>query len=646
MNFSKGILETRLVTYKHLKNVLRSIPLDTPTTIELRPGYELRVTLLDANHCPGAVMFLIEGQGKAVLYTGDIRSEPWWVNALVRHPCMTAYASSIRTLDAIYLDTTFATKIEPYRDFPSKADGLRELLTAVDKYPKNTVFHFNSWTFGYEEVWVALCALLQTRMHIDGYKLRLFRAFTSPKNGNTIPEAAALCGFKLGNAWHDGCLTDDSKGRLHGCEPGHGCNVKNHPNTVRIVPIISRLATGEEIPELGAGGGHGDLAQWHELDLSDHSAAMSLLSLCSSIKDEADRKRAINLVMEAIQSRNRKLSLPHADALDAEDEITLETLTKILAHSQSSGLITEPIPQSIGLGANPTALPKEIRFPYSRHSSYNELRHLVSAFAPRDLVPCTVDEASWDPSLGMQSLFGDLCSADLFVHDKEMLSLFEARLERERDQPNEDEDQQTQSSAAAQSSQVNSTSQSTQQEQQPNGAPNEGSEPTQAVYQSALQSHSRAGSQPQSGSKRVCSQTPQKRKRSPDRASSASNAVAQQVTEPALEVSSSSPAAPTRPGPWSSEEQNAMPASRPSVATTIKPTSEGSDFQNTQVSLPDEAFDSQQSAQSEETRRRKVERRKEAYRAAKGNGNGDDGEGEMGWDEYSMIAPEKDFDFG
>jgi hypothetical protein len=90
MNFSKGILESRRLHYKHLTKLLvsalhflpqlcchshaqRPIPLDTPTEIELTPLLSIRVTLLDANHCAGAVMFLIEGDGKAVLYTGDIR---------------------------------------------------------------------------------------------------------------------------------------------------------------------------------------------------------------------------------------------------------------------------------------------------------------------------------------------------------------------------------------------------------------------------------------------------------------------------------------------------------------------------------------------------------------------------------------------
>lgn len=32
--------------------------------------------VIQANHCAGAVMFLIEGDAKAVLYTGDIRCRP------------------------------------------------------------------------------------------------------------------------------------------------------------------------------------------------------------------------------------------------------------------------------------------------------------------------------------------------------------------------------------------------------------------------------------------------------------------------------------------------------------------------------------------------------------------------------------------
>lgn len=123
MNFAKGILESRVQTYRHLKNLLKTIPVDTPTVIELRPGYEIRVTLLDANHCVGAVMFLIEGQDKAILYTGDIRSEPWWLDRLVQNPVVLPYAECIKTLDYIYLDTTFASKSDRYRNFPSKSRG-------------------------------------------------------------------------------------------------------------------------------------------------------------------------------------------------------------------------------------------------------------------------------------------------------------------------------------------------------------------------------------------------------------------------------------------------------------------------------------------------------------------------------------------
>ena len=101
---------------------------------------------------------MIEGIGRAILYTGDIRSEPWFVNSLSRNPFLIEYVSGLKTLDCIYLDTS---NVDPI-DFPAKADGLKELLQKVSQYPPDTFFHFSAWTFGYEEVWMALSRVLNS----------------------------------------------------------------------------------------------------------------------------------------------------------------------------------------------------------------------------------------------------------------------------------------------------------------------------------------------------------------------------------------------------------------------------------------------------------------------------------------------------
>lgn len=87
---------------------------------------------------------VFEGHGKAVLYTGDIRSEPWFVNTIARSPSMVEYSSGLKTLDTIYLDTSFVDDIA----FQTKAEGIRELLHKVGRYPTDTIFHFQAWTYG------------------------------------------------------------------------------------------------------------------------------------------------------------------------------------------------------------------------------------------------------------------------------------------------------------------------------------------------------------------------------------------------------------------------------------------------------------------------------------------------------------------
>lgn len=116
------------------------VPLHTPILEELSDGEHVTITLLDANHCPGAVMydssacilplvtyaapsrFLIEGAKGTVLHTGDFRAEPWFLDSLTRNPYLQPYLAPRtssggypdskkpttpigKTLDAIYLDT-------------------------------------------------------------------------------------------------------------------------------------------------------------------------------------------------------------------------------------------------------------------------------------------------------------------------------------------------------------------------------------------------------------------------------------------------------------------------------------------------------------------------------------------------------------
>jgi DNA cross-link repair 1C protein len=179
INFMKGVLESRKQHYRHLRLVLKAIPLECPTEIELGPLENIRVTLFDANHCPGAVMFLIEGDNRAILYTGDVRSEPWWVNSVVRNPILLPYTAGLKQLDRMYLDTTFATKEDIYRRFPSKAEGIRELLTTAGQYPPETSFYLNAWTLGYEDVWVALSSFLKSSVSHMHRLLKLAHAHFS-----------------------------------------------------------------------------------------------------------------------------------------------------------------------------------------------------------------------------------------------------------------------------------------------------------------------------------------------------------------------------------------------------------------------------------------------------------------------------------
>ncbi|KAI8625945.1 hypothetical protein F5Y19DRAFT_479027 [Xylariaceae sp. FL1651] len=416
LNYAKGILEDpRLQTYRHLEKKLKPIPLDTPVTIELHPGHTIQVTLLDANHCVGAVMFLFEGNGKAVLYTGDIRCEPRFVTATAQNPNMVQYSSGWKALDRIYLDTSI---VDNY-PLQTKAEGLHELSYKLQKYPNDTIFHFQAWTYGYEDVWITLSKILNSKIHVDKYKMRVFESLvTRPKDSrwavqtHLAKEAPALVGFTCGNNHHEGCLTLDENVRIHSCEKGVGCNAMETKPVVWIRPIVTHLKDGRDVLEVGIGGGGEDLAQATTLTLEDILEILQLMSARETLS--ADIHQYIEIIKKSLDS-GRDMSVIADAGYPMDEAAHIPMLMKSLFHKLDA--MRNPIRQKEELSSS-APLPNVIYFPYARHSSLPELRQFVGAFKPKDITPCTFDADSWlRNEWSINDLFGDCCSGDKFAYD-------------------------------------------------------------------------------------------------------------------------------------------------------------------------------------------------------------------------------------
>jgi DNA cross-link repair 1C protein len=88
------------------------------------------------------------------------------VEYIARHPVLLPYTSGVKALDKIYLDTSccfsecrkFNSKVSMLITicgdvslmFVMQREGIAILLKKLSRYPQDTIFHLNTWTFGYE----------------------------------------------------------------------------------------------------------------------------------------------------------------------------------------------------------------------------------------------------------------------------------------------------------------------------------------------------------------------------------------------------------------------------------------------------------------------------------------------------------------
>ncbi|KAK4773528.1 hypothetical protein SAY87_028547 [Trapa incisa] len=169
-NFSNRIYSTCLTK----SIVLQHFPqLDGSLFVNIEVGQSLiiddpdgafTVTAFDANHCPGAVMFLFEGEFGNVLHTGDCRLTPECLQNLPVKYIGSKGKQPIFRLDYVFLDCTFAKYAQR---MPSKYSAIRQVINCIWKHPDAQKIYLTCDLLGQEEILVEVSRTFGSKIYIN-----------------------------------------------------------------------------------------------------------------------------------------------------------------------------------------------------------------------------------------------------------------------------------------------------------------------------------------------------------------------------------------------------------------------------------------------------------------------------------------------
>ncbi|CAN8312535.1 unnamed protein product [Cochlearia groenlandica] len=138
---------------------------------------DFKVTAFDANHCPGAVMFLFEGSFGNILHTGDCRLTDDCLQCLPdkyvgrRHGDNKAPECC---LDYVFLDCTFGKS--PHR-FPTKHSAIRQIINCIWNHPDAPTVYLACDMLGQEDILLEVSRTFGSKIYVDKAKnLECFRS--------------------------------------------------------------------------------------------------------------------------------------------------------------------------------------------------------------------------------------------------------------------------------------------------------------------------------------------------------------------------------------------------------------------------------------------------------------------------------------
>jgi len=147
------------VSNQYLSIVFRDVPFYVD---------DVRIIPIDANHCPGALMFLFQFlDGKQILHTGDFRANSDMINELLCHT---------KSFDLIYLDTTY---LSSKRKLPPQESSIQFVIDSTKKYVDDNIGEkfiiiVGTYLIGKEKIWMRLAEEFNFKVFLDSERYRAF----------------------------------------------------------------------------------------------------------------------------------------------------------------------------------------------------------------------------------------------------------------------------------------------------------------------------------------------------------------------------------------------------------------------------------------------------------------------------------------
>ncbi|KAM3617661.1 uncharacterized protein V6R79_009382 [Siganus canaliculatus] len=202
---------------------------------------KMTVTLLDANHCPGSVMFLFEGYFGSILYTGDFR----YIPSMLRESCLRTNI----TIDVLYLDNT---NCDPNRTIPSRHQATQQIKEIIRSHPSHNVV-IGLYSLGKESLLSDLAMEFKTWIEVSFERMETLKALELP----------------------DVFTTDPGAGRIRVVEQSAICSASFHQWN-KVEPTIAILPTSRLLVSF-----HPNI---HVVPYSDHSSYQELEDFVSALK--------------------------------------------------------------------------------------------------------------------------------------------------------------------------------------------------------------------------------------------------------------------------------------------------------------------------------------------------------------------------